>query len=181
MVTGQSVYAAFVGDIDEEALQRIVGGLMPAIQQRPQHVHLMFQSNGGIVGHGIALYNFFRRFPVELTLYNMGVVQSMGVLAYVGAAKRKVNKHSSFLLHHVFMHQLPQVPASVAKSMVELMACGDATARGILRERISLSEERWATFEHSDIHLSADDAVACGIADEIADFAPPLGATIYSF
>lgn len=181
MITGQPVYATFVGEIDEEAVQRIIPGLMPAIQQRPQHIHLMFQSNGGIVGHGIALYNFFRRFPVELTLYNMGVVQSMGVLAYLGAKHRVVNKHASFMIHHVLMHELPQVPASVAKSLVDMMIRADATMLGILRQHISLPEQRWAEFERGDLHMSADEAVACGIADEIGDFAPPLGALVARF
>jgi hypothetical protein len=35
--------------------------------------------------------------------------------------------------------------------------------------------EKWEIHKVSDLWLSADEAVACGLSDETADFAPPTG------
>ena len=52
--------------------------------QRVAHVHLLFQSNGGTVGDGLCLYNFFRSLPISLTFYNTGSVASVAAIAYLG-------------------------------------------------------------------------------------------------
>jgi ATP-dependent Clp protease protease subunit len=173
------MYIVFAGCVDEESLQRIFRGLAPAVKARAR-LHMLFQCNGGTVGHGIALYNFFRMLPVDLILYNSGAISSMGVTAYLGGRKRIVSKHATFMVHHVLMHELPQVPASVVKSMAEAMIMGDNSVKAILREHVTLPPDRWAQFENCDLNFSADDAVACGIAHEIGDFAPPLGGPLYS-
>jgi ATP-dependent protease ClpP protease subunit len=173
------MYIVFAGDTDEESLQRIFRGLAPAVKARAR-VHLLFQCNGGIAGHGIALYNFFRTLPIDLVLYNSGIISSMGVIAYLGGKKRIVSKHATFMVHHIFMHELPQVPAAVVKSLGEAMVMDDNRVKAILREHVTLSPERWAEFEHRNLNFTADDAVACGIANEVGDFTPPLGGPLYS-
>lgn len=63
----------------------------------PRHLHLRFQSSGGHPGSGIYVYDLFRRFPFPITVYNVGQVSSIGVVAYLGAQLRippKVNVDS---------------------------------------------------------------------------------------
>jgi ATP-dependent Clp protease protease subunit len=51
---------------------------------------------------------------------------------------------------------------------------------GILREHINMPEEKWAHFNHNDLWFSSEDALKFGIADEIADFKPPIGTKLYN-
>ena len=40
--------------------------------------------------------------------------------------------------------------------------------------------EKWSYFDHNDLWFSAEDAVRFGIADEIAEFDPPVGTTLFT-
>jgi ClpP protease-like protein len=78
----------FVGTIDQASFQRVIAGIAAAMANKVQEVHLLFQSTGGTVADGICLYNFLHRLPVEISLYNVGTVASIGALAYLGAKIR---------------------------------------------------------------------------------------------
>ena len=53
----KTVYATFSGNINQESLTRIFNNLGGATQQRVKTVHLLFESNGGVVSQGVALFN----------------------------------------------------------------------------------------------------------------------------
>src|SRR5688572_8707271 len=89
-------WGAFVGFINQDALARVFKALSPAISNGVSHIHLLFQSAGGTVGDGIALYNYFRSLPVGLTLYNVGSVASIAAIAFLGARRRIATPHSTF-------------------------------------------------------------------------------------
>jgi ATP-dependent Clp protease protease subunit len=105
-------YGVFCGQIDQAALQRIFQNLSlatnPALNIKS--VHLLFQSSGGFVGDGVCLYNFFRSFPVDLTLYNVGSVLSIATIAYLGAKTRKASARAMFGIHRSIM--TPQAATS---------------------------------------------------------------------
>ncbi len=69
----QPVYASFCDGINQASVQRIMNNLALAMKTNVPAFHLFFQSNGGSVGDGIALYNYFRALPLELTIYNPAV------------------------------------------------------------------------------------------------------------
>jgi ATP-dependent Clp protease, protease subunit len=75
------IYGLFAGVVDQLALQRIFNAFSIAVNNKVTHVHLLFQTAGGNVADSVCLYNFFRTLPIELTVYNVGAVQSGGVLA----------------------------------------------------------------------------------------------------
>jgi ATP-dependent protease ClpP protease subunit len=43
-----------------------------------------------------------------------------------------------------------------------------------------MPRNKWAHFDHNDLWFSAEEAVQFGIADEIAEFAPPVGTKLYN-
>ena len=65
----QVVYAPFAGNINQDSLNRIFTSLGAATQRGVQTIHLLFKSSGGIVGDGIALFNYFDSYPLELHIY----------------------------------------------------------------------------------------------------------------
>lgn len=173
------VYAIFAGSIDQSALQRIVNALSTASTSGVRHVHLLFQSTGGGIGEGIALYNLFRALNFDLTLYNAGTVASIAVIAYLGAKHRKTSAHATFMIHRT-QTTTEYANTETIKTLAESAILNDRRTEAILRDHIKMPADKWADFDHNDLHFSAEDAVKFGIAHEIGDFVPPGGAKLFS-
>jgi ATP-dependent Clp protease protease subunit len=137
----------------------------------------MFQSHGGFIGDGIALYNFYRAFTTPLTLYNTGSVDSIAVIAFLGAKDRKVSKYATFMIHR--SHRTMQ--AATAWQLEEAAASlriDDARTEAILRAHITLDDTQWKALNYNDLTFNAEQAVEIGMADEIAEFVPPTSESI---
>jgi ATP-dependent Clp protease protease subunit len=93
---------------------------------------LLFQSNGGLVGDGICLHNFFRALPIELTLYNVGSIASIAVTAYLGAKHRKASAYAAFMLHRTYAS--PQAATSDRlHAIAQSVSLDDERTEAILR------------------------------------------------
>lgn len=175
----QPVYATFVGVIDQAALQRIFNGVSGAMQRGVPGVHMLFQSTGGTVSDGVALYNYLRVLPIEVSLYNVGTVSSIAALAYLGAKVRKTSARATFMLHRTQV-TLQNVRAERLHGISTSIRMDDERTEKILRTHLKLSKKLWAVHEVADLWLSADEALECGLATEIGEFAPPPGTMIFS-
>jgi ATP-dependent Clp protease protease subunit len=176
------VYGIFTGSIDPTNLQKIAGNVATACKGIPmglKRVHLAFQSSGGGIGEGIALYNLFRSLPFDLVLYNVGAVSSIAVIAFVGAKIRRVSTHAAFMIHRT-QTTAQSVTTQTLKSFTDAAILADNRTEAILREHITMPNDKWAHFDHNDLWLSAQDAVKFGIAQEIAEFSPPSGTQLFA-
>ena len=172
------VYAVFCSPIDQPSVQRIFSGMANASAQNVKEILVLFQSLGGGVGDGIALYNFFRALTTDLVLYNAAHVASAALIAYLGAKKRKTSAYATFGAHRTSSPALA-FEAGKLKTTLESLLLDDQRTEAILRKHISIPEEKWTTLEHN-LWFSAEDAVKFGLADEIAEFAPPIGSKIFN-
>jgi ATP-dependent Clp protease protease subunit len=173
------VFATFVGLIDQSALQRIFVGLTLAMTNKVQRVHLLFQTTGGTVGDGVCLYNYLRSLPIEISLYNVGTVASIGTLAYLGAKVRKTSTSGTFMLHRT-QAGAQGITAQRLQAVGKSISLDDQRTEAILRERLNLPDEMWEVHRVADLWLSAEEALRCGLATEIADFAPLLGSQVFN-
>jgi len=173
------VYAIFCGDIAQVTAAKVVSGLTAAMGGKAQHVHLLFQTAGGYVGDGVFLYNLFRGIPVELTLYNVGQISSAGVIAYLGAKNRKTARNATFMLHRsTSNHQF--ATATKLSHAAKTLILDDERTEAIVREHTKFPPELWANLENHDVYISGEEAVKFGLADEIAEFAPPMGTQVFN-
>lgn len=150
-----------------------------ATQKNAQQVHLLFQSAGGTVGDGVCLYNFFRALPIKLTLYNIGSVQCIAAVAYLGAKERVTSANAIFSFHRTSIS--PQFAMAFAlKNYAETVGIDDRRTEEILRAHVKWGQEKWAHLERADLWVSTQEAVDFGVADKIGDFSPPIGTTMYN-
>lgn len=172
------VWLTFAGMIDNVASGRLFGVLQQVIQVQGTKVHLLIQSAGGIVGDGVAMYNFLRHLPIELTTYNAGAVESIAVLPYLAGKVRRANDHATFMVHKTAFPL--QAPAGAMELSVRAEASRlfDENVEAILRSEITLPDEKWATHKTSDLVFNATDAMTYKLVHEIADFKPPRGAPL---
>jgi ATP-dependent Clp protease protease subunit len=171
----EEVYGSFCSGIDQMSAQRLINALTTANNGKVKTVHLFFQSAGGTVGDGLALYSFFAALPIELVLYNPGGVFSIATIAYLGAKKRKVSAHAIFGLHRTTFAQSQPATADVLKNLAKAASLDDLRTQALLRSRLNLPADKWEHLNKNDLFFTADEAVKYGIADEIADFSPPAG------
>jgi len=174
------VYAVFCGPINEENVRSLFASLTTATVKH-QDVHLLFQSSGGSVGDGICLYNFFRSFPVGLTIYNVGSLASIAVIAYLGAKRRIASARSAFMIHRTTT-QLTNAPAMIMKGVTKNLILSDERCESIMRENITLAGgEKWTNLDYYDFFFSGEEAVEIGIAHQIGEFSPPPGSQVFHF
>lgn len=178
--TAAPSYLMFVGPIDQQTAARIIGALTLATQLPPAPVHLALQSTGGFVGDGIMLYEAFQRLPIDLAVYNMGNVCSIATVAFLGARKRKASAHAAFMLHQSTRTMNQPASAAQLREVLENLSFDDERMEGIVRHHLRLTDTHVQLHRTQDLWFTAKDALAVGIIDEIADFAPPIGAKVFN-
>jgi len=171
----KEVYGIFTGPIDQAAAQRISNAMSLAINNGVQGIHLLFQSGGGNVGDAIYLFNLFRSLPISLTLYNIGSIASIAVIAYLGAAKRITTSNATFMVHRI------PVGATSGKlqSADNTAILDEKRIESILQSKLKLPEDKMKLRSVANLSLSADEAVAAGLATSIGDFIPPKGQLMF--
>lgn len=175
----QETYAAFCGKIDQEGVSRILHALSHLINDGMTDIHLLFQSSGGTVGSGLCLYNFFKALPANLTIYNVGAVRSIAVLAFLGAARRRAQEHATFLIHPSSVG-LRAASAHMLQALAHSTMLDDRGTAAILRLHLLLTADEWSTAERSELLLSAMRSVEVGLVHEVTDFVPPHGSRIHA-
>jgi ATP-dependent Clp protease, protease subunit len=178
-VVPPEIYCLFAGMIDQLAVQRFHNAFALAGANRVKHLHLLFQCSGGLIGDGISLYNLFRVAPIELTLYNVGSVSSIGVIVYLGAKNRKTSQYGSFMIHRAFVSP-PMATSDKLTAAAGQMLIDDDRTESILKMHTKIPKDKWDLHKFADVWFSAKEAIEFGIADSIAEFSPPQGTQIYN-
>lgn len=173
-------FMAFCGSIEHTAVGQILRTLTKAINEGSEHIHLLFQSNGGSVADGILLYNFFRSLPVPLTIYNSGTVRSAGVMSFLGAKYRKTSQYSTFVLHRCRLQNQSGYADQMQVLADNLLIEEDRIER-LLRAHLDLTPEQWANFDNYELVLTPEKAVRAQLADAIGEFSPLPHARLYQF
>jgi ATP-dependent Clp protease, protease subunit len=171
-----TAYGVFSGAIDQTSTQRLFHTLTTAAANRLT-VHLLFQSSGGNVADGICLYNFFKALPIDLTLYNVGSIQSIATIAYLGAKHRKVSAHAAFMIHRTLGSAQFAVAARL-QGLAQSVLLDDTRSESILRQNLRLGDDVWNTF--TEMHFSAEDSVKAGIAEQVEEFIIPSGTPFFN-
>jgi ATP-dependent Clp protease protease subunit len=64
----------------------------------------------------------------------------------------------------------------VTKSLI----LDDERTEEIIRAHVNLPSDLWSQLEHHDLYLSGEEAVEFGLADGLAEFAPPAGVPVFN-
>lgn len=91
-------FMAPVGPQTSMALMRVID---KKLSQGTKHIHLMLSSPGGSVFHGLSIHNFLKGAPIEVTTYNFGTVDSIGIVIFCSGKTRISVPHARFLIHGV--------------------------------------------------------------------------------
>ncbi len=94
-------YVRFLAAINAHSVEHLLKIIDTKISDGYIRIHLMINSPGGSVAHGLALYNILRSNPIEVYTYNIGSVDSIGVVVFCSGDRRFSVPNARFLIHPV--------------------------------------------------------------------------------
>ncbi len=182
MEVNDEVYFSFSGEISANTTETLIATLSECCNQGVRRAYLMFSTPGGSVMHGMNLYNVMRALPIELTMHNVGNVDSIGNVVFLAGAKRYACAHSTFMFHGVGfdLEGNQRLEEKLLRERLETVHAEHKRIGAIIRERSKLDD---AAVQELFLQQQTKDAAFAahyGIVDAIRDVSIPAGAPILS-
>lgn len=160
----------FFGAVDSSNVTAAIDILGNWARRQPNSkLTIVFNSPGGSVIHGLALYDFMSQIKEDghhITTTARGLAASMGGILLQGGHERLIGKNSHVLIHEISSIGMGKV--SEMEDEMKFMKRLQDRVLDILAERSSLSKtqikNRWA---RKDWWLGAEECVKLGFADKI--------------
>jgi ATP-dependent protease ClpP protease subunit len=136
-------YISYFDQIDMVRAKAIMGVCANILaQHKPDELYFLFSSPGGDVNSGIVLYNYLCALPVEITMHNIGAVDSIGNVVFSAGNKKYAAPYSSFLFHGISagLKQDQQLSLTRIKEIQSSMEADQKKIAGILQANSKLSE-----------------------------------------
>jgi ATP-dependent Clp protease, protease subunit len=89
----------FIGPINHSSACTVRNLCLQALQSGASEIELHMSTEGGNMTAGFALYFFLKSLPLPLTTYNVGSVESVGVVIFLAGQKRYACPGTRFLVH----------------------------------------------------------------------------------
>jgi ATP-dependent Clp protease protease subunit len=178
----------FIGTpIDDFVANSVVAQLLFLQMQDPKRdINLYINSPGGSVTAGLAIYDTMQFVTCDVATYCMGIAASMGavLLAAGTQGKRYALPNSDIMIHQVSGGA--QGTASDVERTVEWMFKIKRRLIHILSAHTGKSDEQVQIDSDRDYWMSADEAKAYGLVDEVvksrkdikADLLPQTSASV---
>jgi ATP-dependent protease ClpP protease subunit len=174
-------FCTFCRNIDSDAVTKIFEVFADFTERRYGAIHLLFQSTGGLTPEGIALFNYFKTFPIELHLYNVGQVASAALTAFAGAEHRYASTHATFLFHKATSISTSEAPMTAFQheQLAKILAADEARIEAILKSVAQIPPEKWTAYETAYATITAQEARQYGLIEDIREFQPPAGSRLF--
>jgi ATP-dependent Clp protease protease subunit len=159
----------FIGSVINDIVANLTVAQMLFLQSenKKQDIHLYIHSGGGLITSGLAIYDTMQIVQCDVATYVVGCAFSMAAVLLAGGTrgKRFALPHSRVMLHQPW-GDMEGTAADIsihAEEMIKLKTWINeilAKETGQPLERIEVDADR-------EFYMSADDAVAYGLVDEI--------------
>ena len=94
-------YIRFRAIVNEDTIRDLLATIDQKYREDYNKIHLLISTPGGNVKDGLDTYNYLKSIPLKIYTYNVGSIDSIGVIVYCGGEKRFSVPHARFLLHPV--------------------------------------------------------------------------------
>lgn len=159
-----------VGEITAESVDALILQLRYLQSEDPEaEITLYINSPGGEVSSGLALYDVIAALRCPVRTVCIGTAASMAALLFAAGSRREMLPHARLMIHD------PLIPGGVGGSALHI----DSVSRDLMRIRQIVAELLARHSGHTleevydktarDTYFDAEEAVAWGLADSIAD------------
>lgn len=134
-------------------------------------VHL--DTPGGDVFDGLNIYNTIRDHPAETTIIVDALAASAGSYILQAGDHRIMNRHSQVMIHNA--HGMAIGNGTDMRALADLLDKQTVNIANIYAERSGTTPDAWLDAMAAETWYLADEAVAAGLADEVADADKAVG------
>ena len=159
----------FIGtEINDHVANVVVAQLLFLKMEDPKKdIHLYLNSPGGYLTAGLAIYDTMQYLGCNINTYCIGQAASMGaVLFSAGTKGRRFMLPNSRVMMHQPSGGMAGTAADIALQAKEIIYMKNRLAM-ILAQNCNQSIEKIKEDSERDFFMSAEEAVAYGIADEV--------------
>jgi len=162
----------FYADVTEESVGECIAAIEHWSRRFPgQAITIQLCTGGGNVFDGMALFGFVRQLVAsgtEVTTVGLGWVASMGAVLLQCGSKRVLDRDAVLMIHNSVIHASGRLRAHEVHDESALLKKLDRQAAEILAERSrTTAEEFLEMMDRRDVWLSAAEALALGLCDEV--------------
>jgi ATP-dependent protease ClpP protease subunit len=179
-----TVYITFSAEINAHTTESLMATISGLVNKRVKKIYLALSTPGGVVMHGLTLYNYLRAIPSELVIHNIGNVDSIGNAVFLAAeaSNRLACAHSTFMFHGVgrTMPQGVRLEEKLLRECINSIEVDQKRIGQILQERTQITPEQTEILFLEAQTKDATYAVGCGIVHQISDFKIPVGGPVIS-
>ena len=177
-----TTYINFHAQINAQTTQNLIAAISQKLIAGTDHFYIMLSTPGGEVASGLTLYNFLRALPAQVTMHNIGNVNSIGNAIFLAADDRHACPHSTFMFHGVgFDVKNLEVEEKYARELLHGILADQNRIADIIVERTNIPRGRSRQLFREARTKNTADALAVGIIGRVADVTIPAGADILSF
>jgi len=175
-------WVQFFTPVNGESFERLVYLLQDAVSDGMERIHLLLSTPGGGVSYGLTLYATLRGLPLEVWTYNVGQVDSIGVVVYCAGARRLAAPQTRFLLHGIRTRLEGFYTAEQLREFVEEMETDWRNICRIIAESTGQALERVERDLSRTLTLLPEEAKEYRLVDEIVtEIVPPQASLVTIF
>ena len=178
----KTLYVIFSADINPTTCEGLLGVMAEAVNQGVKQVYLAFTTAGGNVREGVHLYNVLRKMPFDLTIHNVGSVDSIGNAVFLGGKKRYAVPTSTFMYHGVgfTITTATRFEEQHVRERLDSILADQKKIGEIVSANSNLEPKQVADLFRRQQTKDASWAVEKGIIHEVRDFQIPPGSPVIS-
>lgn len=183
MTSKPECFISFSAGVDQNTSESLMSVFSQKFNEGIKDFYLLFSSPGGSVLNGITVFNFLKSLPINLTIHNIGIVDSIANVIFLAGKNRYAVKNSSFLFHGVGfdINQPTRFEEKNIKEKLKMVQRDQKLIADIIAERTKLSApEIEKMFLEADTMTSAE-AKEKEIIHDVRDAAIPDGAQVIQF
>jgi len=161
----------FSEEVTAQTANELIRYLLCLEEDDPKkEITLLINSPGGEVTSGLAAYDTLRGIRCPVRTVCIGTAASMGSILFLAGDKREILTHSKIMIHDPLIAGLSgrKRALELEKEAEQLMETREITGR-IIAERSGMSLEEVYEKTKDDCFLTAEEALACGIATKIVE------------
>ena len=155
------------GEVDADSVNALIRELRYLQRQDPEgEITMYINSPGGGVDSGLALYDVMQTVSCPIRTVCVGLAASMAALLFISGSRRDMLPHSRLMIHDPLIVQTGGSALRLKAVSDDLMETRQITAR-VIAEHSGRSLEEILEKTATDSFFRAEEAVACGLADNI--------------
>lgn len=177
----KDLYIRFMSPVTPFSTERLLTIIDTYLRQGIERIHLLINSPGGSVTHGLAIYNFLKGIPIEIITHNFGTVDSIGVILYCAGVKRFAVPQARFLLHPVLVNFLPnaQMDEHALKEVQNGLLTDQENIAKVIAATVAKPSEEIMKSIHSRTTLNSTTAEKFGLVQKIQDVLIPTSDVLF--